>query len=109
MAATEEDVSKLLRANYIKKFKYPEWLSNVVLVKKASGKWRMCIDFNALNRACLKDSYPLAAIYRLVDASLGHHILSFMDAFSGMNLLDQEKLLSSHIESCIAIRLCPLV
>ena len=56
----------------------------------------MCVDFTDLNRACPKDSFPLPSIDRLVDASAGHYILSFMDAFSGYNQimmdpLDQEK------------------
>ena len=41
---------------------YPEWLANIVLVKKANEKWRICIDFTDLNKACLKDSFPLPRI-----------------------------------------------
>ena len=56
----------------------------------------MCIDFTDLNKACPKDSFPLPSIDRLVDASAGHHVLSFMDAFSGYNQImmdpsDQKK------------------
>ena len=40
----------------------PEWLANVVMVKKNNGKWRMCVDFTDLNKACLKDSFPLPKI-----------------------------------------------
>ena len=75
---------------------YPEWLANVVLVKKANGKWRLCIDFTYINRACPKDSFPLLRIDLIVDATAGHELLSFMDALSGynqinMDLDDQEK------------------
>ncbi|XP_077232429.1 uncharacterized protein LOC143869754 [Tasmannia lanceolata] len=63
--------------------KYTDWLTNVVMVKKANGKWRICIDFTVLNKACPKDSYPLPKINQLIDATLGHKLLSFMDAFSG--------------------------
>ena len=75
---------------------YPKWLANVVLVKKANGKWRLCINFTDINRACPKDSFPLPRIDLIVDATAGHEILSFMDAFSGynqisMDLIDQEK------------------
>ena len=66
------------------------------MVKKANGKWRICVDFTDLNRACHKDSYPLPHIDQLVDSTAGHKLLSFMDAFSGYNQrkmdeVDQEK------------------
>ena len=56
----------------------------------------MCVDFTNLNKACLKDSYPLPHIDQLVDSTTGHKLLSFMDAFSGYNQIrmdgaDQEK------------------
>jgi len=56
-----------------------------VLVKKANGKWRMCVDFTDLNKAYPKDSYPLPSIDALVDSSSGCKLLSFLDAFSGYN------------------------
>jgi len=74
-----------LRAGHIREIQYPEWLANVVLVKKANGKWRMCVDFTDLNKACPKDSYPLPSIDALVDSASGNKVLSFLDAFSGYN------------------------
>ncbi|KAL0366928.1 UNVERIFIED_CONTAM: hypothetical protein Sradi_3582900 [Sesamum radiatum] len=53
-----KEVEKLLVAGHIRPVQYPEWLANVVLVPKPNKKWRMCIDFTDLNRACPKDSYP---------------------------------------------------
>ena len=55
--AVMEEVDKLLRAGFIREVYYPEWLANVVMVKKSTGKWRMCVDFTDLNKACPKDSY----------------------------------------------------
>jgi hypothetical protein len=52
-------VKRLLSAVVIREVTYPEWLANTVMVKKANGKWRMCIDFTDLNRACPKDEFPL--------------------------------------------------
>ena len=83
--AINEEVGKLLRAGAIREVEYPEWLANVVLVKKANGKWRLCIDFTDVNRACPKDNFPLPRIDLIVDATAGHEHLSFMDAFSGYN------------------------
>ena len=94
--AINEEVGKLLHAGAIREVEYPEWLANVVLVKKANGKWRFCIDFTDVIRACPKDSFPLPQIDLTVDATVGHELLSFMDAFSGYNQIsmdpdDQEK------------------
>ena len=73
----------MLSAGHIREIQYPEWLANEVLVKKANEKWRMCVDFTDLNKACPKDSYPLASIDALVDSASGCKMLSFLDAFSG--------------------------
>ena len=74
-----------MTAGFIREVYYPKWLANVVLVKKANGKWRMCVDFTDLNKACPKDSFPLPRIDQLVDSTAGHKLLTFMDAFSGYN------------------------
>ena len=94
--AIAEEVEKLLKAQFIKEVYYPKWLTNVVLVKKSNGKWRMCINFTDLNKACPKDSFPLPCIDVLVDSMAGYGLLSFMDAFSGYNQIymypeDREK------------------
>ena len=60
--AIKEEVQKLTVVKFIQEVYYPDWLANVVMVKKANGKWRMCIDFTDLNKACPKDSYPLPRI-----------------------------------------------
>ncbi|XP_077234682.1 uncharacterized protein LOC143876885 [Tasmannia lanceolata] len=49
--AIREEVERLLRADFIREIQYPDWLANVVLVKKANGKWRTCVDFTDLNKA----------------------------------------------------------
>jgi len=50
-----------------------------------NGKWRMCVDFTDLNKACPKDSFSLPRIDQMVDSIAGHKLLTFMDAFSGYN------------------------
>ncbi|GAU47897.1 hypothetical protein TSUD_25120 [Trifolium subterraneum] len=64
--AARKAVKDLLEANFIAEAQYTTWLSNVVLVKKSNGKWRMCVDYTDLNRACSKDAYPLPNIDKLV-------------------------------------------
>ncbi|GMH03833.1 hypothetical protein Nepgr_005672 [Nepenthes gracilis] len=85
LVAIREEVKRLLDAGFIREVQYPEWLSNVVLIKKSSGKWRMCVDFTDVNKACPKDSFPLLRIDQLVDSTSGHELLSFMDAYSRYN------------------------
>ena len=87
---------KSLRACFIRKVKYPEWLANVVVVPKKGGKWRVCMDYTNLNDACSKYSFPLLGIVQIVDASAMHGMMSFLDAFFGyhqipIHLPDVEK------------------
>lgn len=76
-------MEKLLEAKSIEEIDYPDWLTNVVVVKKSNNKWRMCVDYIDLTKACLKDQYPMPNVDQLVDATSGHQILSFLDAYSG--------------------------
>ena len=94
--AITDKVGKLLTTGFICEVYYPKWLANIVLVKKANGKWRMFVDFMDLNKACPKDSFPLPRIDQLVDSTAKHKLLMFMDAFSRYNQIkmtkeDQEK------------------
>ena len=68
--------------DFIKEVYHPEWLANLVLVKK-KGKWRMCVDYTSLNKACPKDPFPLPRIDQVVDSTAGCETLSFLDAYSG--------------------------
>ncbi|KAL0411742.1 UNVERIFIED_CONTAM: Pro-Pol polyprotein [Sesamum latifolium] len=79
----QAEVDKLIVAGQIEEIQFPEWLSNVVLVPKPGGKWRMCIDFRDLNKACAKDFYPLPRIDQLIDSTSVCELLSMMDASQG--------------------------
>ena len=75
---------------------YPQRLANTVVVEKKTGKWRVCVDFTDLNRACPKDPFLMPRIDQLVDATVGHPWMSFLDAFQGYHQIplaldDQEK------------------
>ena len=110
--AIKDETQKLLAAGHIREIQYPEWLANVVLVKKCSGKWRMCVDFTDLNKACPKDSYPLPSIDALVDSASGCKLLSFLDAFSGYNQIkmhpmDEEKTAFMTERSCYCYKVIP--
>ena len=75
---------------------YLQWLANTVVVKKKTGKWRVCVDFRDFNKACLKNPFLMPKINQLMDATVGHSRMSFLDAFQGYHQIplasdDQEK------------------
>jgi hypothetical protein len=80
--AIGEEVMKLLSAWFICEVFHPEWLANPVLVKK-NKKWRMCVDYTSLNKACPKDLFPLPRIDQVVDSMTGCETFCFLDAYSG--------------------------
>lgn len=72
------------------------WLAILLVVRKANGKQRLSIDFTNLNKACLKDHFPLSCIEQIVDSTSGCDLLSFLDAYSGYHQIftsmeDEEK------------------
>ena len=81
--AIGEEITKLLAIRFIKEVYHSDWLANPVLVKKKNGKWKMCVDYTGLNKACPKDHFPLPRIDQIVDSTSGCDILSFLDAYSG--------------------------
>jgi hypothetical protein len=80
--AIGEEIHKLLAAGFIKEVFHPEWLANLVLVKKKNGKWRMCVDYTGLNKACPKQPFPLPRIDQIVNSTSGCEALSFLDDYS---------------------------
>ena len=76
-----KEVEKLKEASSITEVLYPSWLSNTVVVKKKTGKWKVCIDFTSLNRAYPKDYFHLLKINQLVDSTSSYARMSFLDAY----------------------------
>ena len=94
--AVKLEAQRLKEAGVIREVFFLEWLANTVVVKKKNGKWRVCMDFIDLNRACLKDPFPMPKIDQLVDATYEHPRMSFLDAFQGYHQIalapkDQKK------------------
>jgi hypothetical protein len=79
------EVKKLKQARFIRDVRFPSWVSNVVMVRKHDGRWRMRVEFTNLNKAYPKDSFPLPIIDLLVNSTAEHESLSFLDTFSGYN------------------------
>ena len=60
--AVRNKVTKFKQAGTIKEVFYPQWLANMVVVKKKTRKWHVYVDFTDLNKACPKDSFPMLQI-----------------------------------------------
>jgi hypothetical protein len=89
--AIGEEIHKLMDAGFIKEVFHPKWLANPVPVKKKGGKWRMCVDYTRLNKACPKVPYPLPRIDQTVDSTAGCETLSFLDAYSGYHQIKMKE------------------
>ena len=59
------------------------WGAPVLFVPKKNGKLRMCIDYRALNKLTVKNSYPIPRIEDLIDQLAGSQIFSKIDLCSG--------------------------
>ena len=81
--AIGKEIAKLLVTGFIEEVYHLEWLANPILVRKKSGKWRMCVDYTGLNKAYPKDPFPLPHIDQIVDSTSGCETLCFLDAYSG--------------------------
>ena len=79
------EVQKLLAAGFIKPIQHPQWLSNIVLLRKKNWQIRCFVDFRNLNRACPKDKFSLPNMDLLIDSVARNAMFSFMDRFSEYN------------------------
>jgi hypothetical protein len=91
-----QEIEKLKKAKLIREVAHPTWIANLVVVPKANGSGRLCVDFTSLNKARPKDPYPLPRIDQIVDSTAGCDLLCFLDAFSGYHQIkmareDKEK------------------
>jgi DNA-binding transcriptional ArsR family regulator len=85
------ELRKLLEAGFIKEVFQPTWLANPVLVKKKNGKWRMCVYYSSLNKACPKVPFSLTRIDQIVDSTAGCELLCFLDAYSGYHQIKMKE------------------
>jgi hypothetical protein len=75
--AIGEEIVNFLSAGFIREVFHLEWLANPVLVKKKNEKWRLCVDYTSLNKACPKDLFLLPHIDQVVDSTAGCETLFF--------------------------------
>jgi hypothetical protein len=89
--AAKAKVRRLLEAKFIEPVAYPTWFANIMMVQKKCGKWRMCIDFTSLNKACPKDNSPLQRIDKIVDCAASCEVMSLLDCFSGYHQIHMKE------------------
>ena len=71
-AAIKKEITKLMAAEFIREILHPDWLANAILVqKKNTDEWRMCVDYTDINKQCLKDPFGLPRIDQIVDSIVG--------------------------------------
>jgi len=90
------EIKKQWDASFLEVIKYPQWVSNIVVVPKKDDKIRVCVDFKDLNKASPNDDFHLLHIDVLVDNAARSSTYSFMDGFSRYNQIkmaeeDKEK------------------
>jgi hypothetical protein len=90
------ELQKLLNVGFIYPISDSQWVSPLVIIPKNNGKWWVCIDYRELNKATLKDHFPLPFIDQVLDTLAGKKYFSFLDGFNGYNQIyiapeDQDK------------------
>jgi hypothetical protein len=98
-----QEIVKLKKARLIREVAHPTLIANLVVVPKANGSGRLCIDFTSLNKAYPKDPYLLPRIDQIVDSTVGCDLLCFTDAFSWYH---QNKMAKEDKEKMAFIALC---
>jgi hypothetical protein len=103
LCAIAKEISKLLKAGFIKEVIHTKWVANPVLVPKKNIKvMRICVDYTSLNKACPKDPFPLPRIDQVIDLMAGSELLCFLDAYSGyhqIKMKESEQLATSFVTS----------
>jgi hypothetical protein len=89
--AIRVEVTWLLAARFIKEVYHPEWLANLVLIRKKNNEWRICVDYTNLNKHCPKDPFGLPPIDEVIDSTPRCELLSFLDCYSGYHQIALNK------------------
>jgi hypothetical protein len=80
-----KELEKLLNPGIIFRVKYSAWVSNFIPIRKLTGQIRLCVDFHALNRASIKDHFPLPNMEMILQQVEGSQMMSLLDGFFGYN------------------------
>lgn len=91
-----DELQKLLKVKFIYPISDNQWVSPLVIVPKKNGKWQVCVDYREINKATLKDYFPLPFIDQVLDTLARKKSFSFLYGFSGYKQIsiaseDQDK------------------
>ena len=73
------EIKKLLEAGLIFPVDNTEWVSPIIVVPKNNKQLCICVDYKQLNKATIKDYYPLPFIDQNLDSLAGREIYAFLD------------------------------
>jgi Reverse transcriptase (RNA-dependent DNA polymerase) len=91
-----EETKKLIDAGFIWEERTPEWVVNIVPVKKKNGQIRICVDFRDLNKACPKDDFPLLVTKIIINYTSSYEVFSLMDDYAGYNQIKMASVDEKH-------------
>ncbi|CAO2144897.1 unnamed protein product [Urochloa humidicola] len=80
----ERQVDMLLRNGMIQESVSP-FASPILLVKKKTGDWRLCVDYRRLNAMTVKNKFPLPIIEEILDELVGARWFTTLDLSSGFH------------------------
>ena len=90
--AIGKEISRLLKARFIREVLHTRCVANPILVpKKGTKELRMCVDYTGLNKACPKDLFALPRIDQVIDTMAGLDLLCFLKAYSGYHQIKMRK------------------
>ncbi|MCO5576761.1 hypothetical protein L7F22_030580 [Adiantum nelumboides] len=83
----KEEIDKLKEAEFIYEIEHTDWVSPIVVVPKKNGKLRVCVNLKKVNKATIRDNYPLPITDHVIERVTGREAYSFLDGFSRYNQL----------------------
>ena len=86
----EEQVKDLLAQGFIRRSASP-YGAPILFVPKKDGRWRMCIDYRALNKQIVKDHFPLPHIDSLLERLGQAKVFMKLDLASGYHHIAMEE------------------